>query len=103
VGDLDDPDWIPIYDTLTSPWAQARRYPSMRAYHDHGFNVSEMAYNARLVGRSVWNTRWLLIIPAGTLHYDRANALDWFIGGSTGTNGVSDIKLFFQTYSYAGN
>ena len=101
--DLDKPDWIPLYDTLTSPWAQARRYPSMRAYHDHGFNVSEMTYNSRLVGRSVWNTRWLLIIPAGTLNNDRAQALDWFIGGASGTNGVTDIKLFFQTYSMSGN
>jgi hypothetical protein len=102
-GDLDDPDWIPIYDTLTDEWAQARRYPSMRAYHDHGFNVGEMSYNSRLVGRSVWNTRWVLILPAGTLNNDRTHALDWFIGGATGTNGVSDIKLFFQTYSYSGN
>jgi hypothetical protein len=101
--DLDQPDWIPIYDTLTSPWAQARRFPSMRAYHDHGFTVSEMTSNSRLVGRSVWNTRWVLIIPAGTLNNDRAQALDWFIGGAYGTNGVSDIKLFFQTYSHAGN
>ena len=62
-----------------------------------------MVLNSRLVGRSVWNTRWVLIIPAGTLHNDRAQALDWFIGGQYGTNGVSDIKLFFQTYSYAGN
>ena len=102
-SDLDNPDWIPIYDTLADAWAQARRYPSMRAYHDHGFNVEEMVANSRLVGRSVWNTRWVLIIPAGTLNNDRVHALDWFIGGSTGTNGVSDIKLFFQTYSYSGN
>ncbi|HOX59961.1 MAG TPA: LamG domain-containing protein [Candidatus Paceibacterota bacterium] len=102
-ADLDNPDWIPIYDTLSDEWAQARRFPSMRAYHDHGFNVNEMVANSRLVGRSVWNTRWALIIPAGTLNNDRAHALDWFIGGATGTNGVSDIKLFFQTYSYAGN
>ncbi len=101
--DLDQEDWIPLYDTLTSAWAQARRYPSMRAYHDRGFDASEMTYNSRLVGRSVWNTRWLLIIPAGTLHHDRDQALDWFIGGQYGTNGVSDIKLFFRTYSYAGN
>ncbi len=92
-----------MYDTLNGTWAQVRRYPSMRAYHDQGFNEAEMTYNSRLVGRSVWNTRWLLIIPAGTLHYDRTKALDWFIGGATGTNGVNDIKLFFQTYSMAGN
>lgn len=102
-GDIDAPDWIPLYDTLPTPWAATRRYSSMRAYHDHGFNAAEMSFNSRLVGRSVWNTRWLLIIPAGTLHHDRTKGLDWFIGGSSGTNGISDIKLFFQTYSYSGN
>ncbi len=101
--EVTQPDWIPLYDTLAAPWAQARRYPSLRAYHDRGFNASEMTYNSRLIGRSVWNTQWLLIIPAGTLHSDRAHALDWFIYGGTGEGGVSDIKLFFQTYSYAGH
>ena len=56
-----------------------------------------MVSDSRLIGRSVWNTRWLLIIPAGTLHSDRQRALDTFI------NGVSDIKVFFQTYAYSGN
>jgi hypothetical protein len=56
-----------------------------------------MTYSSRLIGRSVWNTKWLLIIPAGTLYYDRGVALSAFI------NGVSDIKLYFQTYSYSGN
>jgi len=62
-----------------------------------------------LIGRSVWNTRWLLIIPAGTLHTDRNEGIQRFIHGALrqdGTrdgNGVSDIKIFFQTYAYSGN
>jgi hypothetical protein len=60
-------------------------------------------------GRSVWNTRWLLIIPAGTLHTDRNEGIQRFINGALRTdgtrdgNGVSDIKIFFQTYAYSGN
>ena len=30
--------------------------------------MAETISDIRLIGRSVWNTRWLLIIPAGTLH-----------------------------------
>jgi hypothetical protein len=108
-GEMDDPTWIPINDTLVN-FAAGRRLGPFRAYHDSGaFNVAETINNSRLIGRSVWNTRWLLIIPAGSLHSDRKEGLARFIHGaeipSTGQrdgNGVKDIKLFFQTYSYAG-
>jgi ELWxxDGT repeat protein len=107
-GDLDDPEWIPINDTLVN-FASCRRIGPFRAYHDSGaFNVSETINNSRLIGRSVWNTRWLLIIPAGSLHSDREEGLARFIHGAEMSNGqrdgngVKDIKLFFQTYSYAG-
>ena len=56
-----------------------------------------MSFASRLVGRSVWNTRWLLIIPGGTFHYDADHGLDTFI------ENVKDIKLFFQTYAISGN
>jgi hypothetical protein len=104
-GTLDAPDWLPIIDGLTEGFATIRKYPSLRAYHDAGtFDPSEITSNARLVGRSVWNTRWLLIIPASTLHSDTTQALDWFINGINGDgNGVKDIKLLFQTYSFSGN
>ena len=62
-----------------------------------------MHTNARLVGRSVWNTRWLLMIPARSMHGDTATARNLFENGASGTNGVSDIKIFFQTYSHSGN
>jgi hypothetical protein len=101
--DVDNPDWIPLFDSLDGELAKTRRHASLRAYHDQGFDEAEMTYNSRLVGRSVWNTQWVLIIPAGTLNSDRTDALDWFINGVDGTNGVTDIKLHFKTYSYEGN
>ena len=51
----------------------------------------------RLVGRSVWNTEWVLIIPGQTLLANPNAGLDKFI------DEISDIKLLFQTYSYSGN
>ena len=103
-GNLDAPDWNAMTASLGETYAARRRFASLRAYHDSGsINADEMNYNSRLIGRSVWNTRWLLIIPAGTLHSDTDNALKWFIRGNGSEGGVKDIKLFFKTYSYSGN
>ena len=108
---LSNPNWIPMNDTLVGDLAEIRKFPRFRAYHDSGsFNENEVINDSRLIGRSVWNSRWLLIIPAGTLHSDRNEGLQRFINGAlTGNgnerdgNGVSDIKIFFQTYAYSGN
>jgi len=104
--------WIPSVNTIFDEMFQIRRHSDFRAYHDRGYmDQSEMQYDSRLVGRSVWNTRWLLIIPGSSLLYDPEEGLDTFIRGPevfggygerTG-NGISDIKLFFETYAYSGN
>ncbi|MBA4386929.1 MAG: hypothetical protein C0404_03045 [Verrucomicrobia bacterium] len=116
-SDLASPAWIPINDSLSGMFSEIRRYGSLRAYQDGGsFNETETIKDSRLIGRSVWNTQWLLIIPAGTLYWDRNEGLNRFIYGTQsagGTvadpngvnrdgNGVKDIKIFFQTYSYGG-
>jgi len=108
-GDLGDRSWRPD-DSLSEDFAAIRRFGRFRAFHDSGnFNPAETISDSRLIGRSVWNTRWLLIIPAGTLHTDRNEGIQRFIHGAlrqNGTrdgNGVSDIKIFFQTYAYSGN
>jgi len=95
---------------LSEDFAAIRRFGRFRAFHDSGnFNPAETISDSRLIGRSVWNTRWLLIIPAGTLHTDRNEGIQRFIHGAlrpNGTrdgNGVSDIKIFFQTYAYSRN
>jgi hypothetical protein len=56
-----------------------------------------MTSDSRLIGRSVWNTEWVLIIPGQTLLANPNAGLDKFI------DEISDIKLLFQTYSYSGN
>jgi len=108
-ADLDDPDWIPVIDSLREPLARIRRFASFRAYHDRGqFDEAETHNNGRLVGRSVWNTRWLLIIPGRTLLADPVEGIERFIhgalvSGNRDGNGVDDILIFFQTYSIGGD
>ena len=102
-SDLKAETWIPINDTLSGQLSETRRFSSFRAYPDNQASseaetiAAESTMDSRLIGRSVWNTQWMLIIPGGTLFADPDAGLDAFI------NNVSDIKLFFQTYSYSGN
>jgi hypothetical protein len=53
--------------------------------------------NKRLIGRSIWNSQWKLVIPGRTLLADGNQGLDRFI------QSVKDVHLYFITYSYAGN
>ena len=96
---LDSGNWIPLLDSLNGNVGSPRRFSSFRAYHDAGSDVllDEMSFDNHLVGRSVWNTEWLLIIPGLTLNSDANEGLDRFI------EQVKDIKLIFQTYGYSGN
>jgi hypothetical protein len=113
--ELDDPDWQPLYTGYTGGvdlMAKIRRIPSFRAIID-GSDSAEPA-STRLVGRSAWNTRWVLIIPAGSLLggnlEDRQKALSIFINGQdtdrdgvTDVPGVDDILLGLKTYATSGN
>lgn len=106
-GDL---GWIPIFDSVFGEWGEIRRHSDFRAYHDSGMNDSQLTPDSRLISRSVWNTKWLLIIPGANLLGDPDEGIDRFIHGSkiAGTdtrdgNGVTDIKIFFKTYAYSGN
>ncbi|MCL7489577.1 MAG: right-handed parallel beta-helix repeat-containing protein [Desulfobulbaceae bacterium] len=107
-----NPGWIPVVDTIFDDMFQIRKHSDFRAYHDSGYlNSGEMQYDSSLIGRSVWNSRWLLIIPGQNLLYDAGEGIDTFINGpevigGTGERtgfGVSDIKIFFETYGYSGN
>ncbi|NQU38880.1 MAG: hypothetical protein HQ523_02910 [Lentisphaerae bacterium] len=105
----EQPDWSMLSNVLGNELYRTRRYPSMLAYHDSGQDDDQMVWNSRLIGRSVWNSRWVLIIPGGTLLSDAEEGLDRFIFGRETApgvrdlNGVKDIKLYFHTYSYSGN
>jgi hypothetical protein len=109
-GDLEDYAWNPS-DNLSGAPTDIRRYPRIRAYHlSEPFNDAEVIADSRLVGRSVWNRRWMIIIPGGTFLNDPKEGLDTFIqgrripggGGARDGDGVDDIRIFFKTYAYSG-
>ncbi|GAA4812276.1 hypothetical protein GCM10011365_21160 [Marinicella pacifica] len=111
-GDLDTFDWLPIIDNQVGSAIDIRRYSQYRAHHySEPFDPSEIISSSRLIGRSVWNRKWMMIIPGAGFLNDPNEGLDTFIegnliqggGGERDGNGVSDIHLFFTTYSYSGN
>ena len=90
--ELDDTDWIATFsglDGTRDSTAKIRRHSTFRANGE--------TYATRLVGRSVWNDRWILVIPASSLNANREAGLTTFI------NGVKDIKLKIRAYSRSGN
>ena len=75
-----------------------RQHQAFRAVPDGTvFNSGTGFSNARLVGRSVWNSKWKLIIPGNTLLADPNQGIQVFI------DTVKDIKVYLQSYSTAGN
>lgn len=100
---LADPNWIPQDDTLSGSFGQMRRFSSQRAYDLQVFDEGEIVDDSRLIGRSVWNTHWVLIIPGGTLLNDPQVGLDTLVFGPGGDgNGLKDILFSFKTYAYSG-
>jgi hypothetical protein len=96
---LQNPAWIPLYNTLPTDnsLGAIRQFSAFLAYKsDPDFEPDPMMANVDLVGRSVWNTRWVLIIPGQLLAANAKGGLDTFVGD------VSDIELLFSTYSYRG-
>jgi hypothetical protein len=120
---LSNPDWHPFTGSTSGYFDEIRKFSSFRAFPDSvGTTRDDIISSSRLVGRSAWNTKWVLIIPNASLLYDAASTtagLDTFIHGlpksgetqaSSGTDpakrdllGVRDIKLMIETYSVSGN
>jgi len=93
-------------DSLTEPLFNIRKHGAFRPVADASkfeliFYSDSLPRNEfinnRLVGRSVWNSQWKLVIPGRTLLNDANDGLDRFI------RTVTDIHLNFTTYSYSGN
>ncbi len=81
------------------PWI-LRKHQSFRPVADPVFfygSVPAEFTNSRLVGRSVWNSGWKLVIPAKTLLNNEQDGLNRFVAS------VKDIELFLRTYSHSGN
>jgi hypothetical protein len=81
------------------PWI-LRKHQAFRPVSDPAFFYSPIPTeftNTRLVGRSVWNGRWKIVIPAYTLLENEQDGLNRFVAS------VTDIKLFLRSYSNSGN
>ena len=82
------------------PWVirkhQAFRMVADPSLYEDG-SLPTVFTNARLIGRSVWNSQWKIVIPANTLLKDEQMGLNNFAAS------VDDIKLFLRTYSNSGN
>lgn len=81
------------------PWI-LRKHQAFRPVNDPAFFYSSIPAeftNRRLVGRSVWNGQWKIVIPAYSLLSNEQDAMNRFV------RSVKDIKLFFRTYSHSGN
>jgi hypothetical protein len=94
-------------DSLTEPLFTLRKHQAFRpvnsvdlfagpVYSGTSLQFSQFS-NRRLIGRSVWNSQWKLVIPADTLLADPKEGLTRLI------QTLTDIKLNFTTYSYSGN
>ena len=95
-------------DSLSEPLFGVRKHQAFRPVSDAAhFNLNGEANagaiqmsqfsNRRLIGRSVWNSQWKIVIPGRTLLKDSKEGLRLFI------ETVRDVKLHFITYSYSGN
>ncbi len=94
--------------SLTEPLFSLRKHQAFRPvssadlfsqsiYTSSGGLQRSQYTNNRLIGRSVWNSQWKLVVPGSTLLNDSKEGLERFIAS------VKDIKLNFVTYSYSGN
>ncbi|MFT4588097.1 MAG: hypothetical protein ACI9VS_001517 [Candidatus Binatia bacterium] len=91
-------------NSLTEPLFGIRKHQAFRPVsnssvfaNDNGGLNSSIYTNNRLIGRSVWNSKWKIVIPGHALLSDSEEGLDRFI------RTVTDIKIHLETYSYAGN
>jgi hypothetical protein len=81
------------------PWI-IRKHQPFRPVSDPSFfysSVPQEFTNTRLIGRSVWNSQWKIVIPAYPMLNDENEALNRFAAS------VKDIQLFLRTYSHSGN
>lgn len=90
--ELDATDWIATFsglDGTSDSTATIRRHSTLRAGADFK--------STRLVGRSAWNDRWIIVIPASAIDADSNKAMNII------ETGVKDIKLGIRAYARQGN
>ena len=90
-------------ESLSEDLFTIRKHQAFRAssstdvFKDNARMFPDNYTNTRLIGRSVWNSKWKLVIPGRSLLNDPDEGLDRFM------QTVDDIKIYLNTYSYSGN
>lgn len=99
-NDFNSTQFFTANGTLSEqPWV-IRKHQAFRAVSDPSLFDGDFPIiysNARLIGRSAWNTKWKIVIPAYTLLNDEQKGLNNFVAS------VQDVQLFLRTYSHSGN
>ena len=96
---LRDYAFNPAVDSLNGRFAELTRMGDFRAYPTAGgaLSGSDPAYaDNQLFSRSVWNTKWILFIPAASLGSDQQAAMQRFM------DTVNDVQLKLTTFSSSG-
>jgi hypothetical protein len=96
---LRDYAFNPAVESLNGSFAELVRQGDFRAYPTAGgaLSGSDPAYtDSQLFSRSVWNTRWILFIPAASLGSDPKAAMQRFM------DTVDDVQLQLTTFSSSG-
>ena len=94
--------------SLSEPLFSVRKHQAFRPvpsaavftpniYGSNGGLSRSQFTNSRLIGRSVWNSKWKLVIPGQTLLNNPSEGLDRFI------QSVKDVKIHIVSYSFSGN
>ncbi len=99
-NDFNSTQFFTANGTLSEkPWI-VRKHQAFRPVNDPSFfygSVPAEFTNSRLIARSVWNSRWKLVIPAYTLLSNEQEGLNRFAAS------IQDVQLFLRTYSNSGN
>ena len=98
-SNLNDLSFSPSLDGLNGYFGELVRFGDFRAYPTADGDMGSI-YNtntdSQLFSRSVWNTRWVLFIPAASMGSDQKAAIQRFI------DTVTDVQLKLVTFSSSG-
>lgn len=90
-----------VRDVFADDPARLRAMTGMSVYPgEAAFFAEADPYHAGLIGRSLENTQWMLIIPARSFRANGEAALDKLLGLKNGRAEIEDIELRVQIYSY---
>jgi hypothetical protein len=96
-GSITDPSYIPGFNSLAGSLGGVRRHGKFRAHLEGGLLEDQVpARDSRLVGRSVWNSDWLLVIPGEDLSANPTDGINSFIDAN------QNIYIIFETYAISG-